>query len=234
MNLSDAPRRHRRDSLPLAITTLAARSALHYTPPDPTGLPTIERVETSAPGIQRPSEQEGTLRAAFRDLHGPHLHGFALLVTLGDRPLAAQLAADALGEGTRRAAELTHPERAGAWLRGIVTRRARRSRGLGPGREERRAALTGLGVDRATFDTLAEMTPVERATLVAGAIERFDARDLELVLGTGPASVHRQAAAVRRRFLERRAAKSTTESLAEPLLAHRIGEIAERALSWHR
>ena len=26
---------------------------------------------------------------AFRELHGPRLHGFALLLTLGDRPRAA-------------------------------------------------------------------------------------------------------------------------------------------------
>ena len=29
------------------------------------------------------------IRAAFRDLHGARLHGFALLVTLGDRANAA-------------------------------------------------------------------------------------------------------------------------------------------------
>lgn len=171
------------------------------------------------------------LRAAFRDVHGAHLHGFALLVTLGNRPLAARLAAESLAEGVRRAAELRHPERAAAWLRARVTRRAGSSRGHGPGPEERRAALTALGVDQATFDVLADMTPFERATLVAAVIERLDERDLEVVLGMDSAGVHRRGAAVRRRFLERRARLAATEDLAEPRLAHRIGDIADRALT---
>lgn len=171
------------------------------------------------------------LRAAFRDLHGARLHGFALLVTLGDRPLAGTLASEALAEGARRASELRHPERAAAWLRGRVTRGARRRRARGPGREERRAALTALGVDQATFDTLAVLTLVERAALVAGTIERLDARDLEIVLGVDPVNVRRQVAAVRSRFLERRAVLSAPEDLAEPRLAHRIGEIAARAMA---
>lgn len=171
------------------------------------------------------------LRAAFRDLHGAHLHGFALLVTLGDRPLAARLAAEALAEGVRRAGELRHPERAAAWLRARVTRRASSRRGRGPRREERRAALTALGVDQATFDVLAGMTPVERATLVAAVIEGLDERDLEVVLGMNPAGVHRRAVAIRRRFLERRARLVATEELAEPLLAHRMRDIADRALT---
>jgi hypothetical protein len=174
------------------------------------------------------------LRAAFRDLHGAHLHGFSLLVTLGDRPLAEQVSAEALAEGARRAAELRHPERAGAWLRARVMRELRRGRGPGPGREERRATLASLGVDHDTFDTLATLNPLERATLVAGVIERLAPRDLEVVLGANAAAVQRQTAAVRRRFLERRAARPSSASLAEPVLANRIRGIAERAVSWHR
>lgn len=171
------------------------------------------------------------LRAAFRELHGARLHGFALLVTLGDRALASRLTAEALSEGTAHASELRHPERASSWLRARVLRGVKRGRRSGSTREERRAVLTTLGVDAATFDILAGFTPVERAALIAGVIERLDPRDLEFVLGTSPTAVHRQTAAVRRHFLERRAATSASESLAEPVLANRVAEIAARALS---
>jgi hypothetical protein len=179
------------------------------------------------------------LRAAFRELHGARLHGFALLTTLGDRALASRLAAEALAEGARRAGQLRHPERAGAWLRRRVTRGLKRPSRPEPNREERRAALTALGVDAATFDTLATFTPLERATLVAAVIERLDPRDVEVVLQANAAAVYRQTASVRRRFIERRAAAhaatgSEADALAEPLLATRITDIAERALSWHR
>jgi len=174
------------------------------------------------------------LRAAFRDLHGARLHGFTLIVTLGDRSLASRLAAQALAEGSAHVSELRHPERASAWLRARVLRGVKRAHGPGSTPEERRATLAILGIDGGTFDTLAAFTPMERAALVAGVIERLDPRDLELVLGTSATAVHRQTVAVRRHFLERRAAGSATEGLAEPVLANRIAEIAERALSWHR
>jgi hypothetical protein len=213
---------------------LADLTRLHYTAPSHQVIARLRGAETSAPAAQRPSEQEGMLRAAFRDLHGAHLHGFALLVALGDRPLAAQLAAEALAEGGRRARELRHPDRASAWLRARVLHGVRGAHGRGPGQEERRSTLATLGVDRRTFDTLADFSPVERATLVAAVIERLDPLDLEVVLGTNAAVVHRQTAAIRRRFLEHRSAQGATESLAEPMLARRIGEIADRAMSWHR
>ncbi|MEA2650619.1 MAG: hypothetical protein QOI85_340, partial [Chloroflexota bacterium] len=66
------------------------------------------------------------VRAAFRDLHGTRLHGFALLVTLGDHARAARLAGEAIAAGTARTSELRHPERAAAWLRRRVTRNAER------------------------------------------------------------------------------------------------------------
>jgi hypothetical protein len=56
-------------------------------------------------------------RAAFRDLHGSRLYGFALIVAMGERQWAAQAATQALAEGELRLPELRHPERAAAWLR---------------------------------------------------------------------------------------------------------------------
>ena len=93
------------------------------------------------------------VRAAFRDLHGTRLHGFALLITLGDRARAARLAGEAIAAGTARMTELRHPERAAAWLRRRVTRNAGRSgrpsrrRAAGEGRQ----ALEALGADPAAI-----------------------------------------------------------------------------------
>src|ERR1041384_1046480 len=69
-------------------------------------------VALSGPVRLRPSDEEGMLRAAFREAHGARLHGFALVVTLGDEQLAATLAVDALDAGVRHADALRHPERA--------------------------------------------------------------------------------------------------------------------------
>src|SRR6187431_2709085 len=72
-----------------------------------------------------PNSNPDVLRAAFRELHGRRLHGFALLLTLGDRPGAARLASEALAAGAMRVDELRHPERAAAWLRHRLVDRAR-------------------------------------------------------------------------------------------------------------
>src|SRR5437762_2584295 len=54
---------------------------LHYTPRHPTALQRCGEVELSGPVTLRASDEEGILRAAFRDAHGARLNGFALLVT---------------------------------------------------------------------------------------------------------------------------------------------------------
>jgi hypothetical protein len=139
------------------------------------------------------------LQAAFRDVHGPRLHGFALLLTLGNRSLAATSAARTLGEGARCANELRHPERAAAWLR----RRLLRSLPRDPGRltreseAERRAALRALGVTDEVFDALATLRTDARAVLVLTAIERFAERDVESILD-------RRGAGLRRLLLQAR------------------------------
>ena len=178
------------------------------------------------------------LRAAFRDAHGARLHGFALLVTLGDAPLAASLAADALDAGARDADDLRHPERAAAWLRGHVLRNVprRSSRRDARAPDQRRSALASLGVDYATFDVLEKFSPVQRATLVAGEIEGLAPLDLELVLDAPPRAVRRRLAETRRRFLERRSAPARRTAAgglgadAGPL-ERRIRTIADQALA---
>jgi hypothetical protein len=123
-------------------------------------------------------------RAAFGELHGARLHGFALLLTLGDQAVAARLAADALAEGSMRATELSHPERAAAWLRWHVVQRARSRLRDGPGTaERRRATLEDLGADAAAFASFAALDVRERAAVAASIVERFDRRDVATVVG---------------------------------------------------
>lgn len=136
--------------------------------PDP--LPSNERVPDPFPE---------DVQAAFRDVHARSLHGFALLLTLGDRPQAARLAEGALANAAGRIGDLRHPERAAAWLRRHVVRGAR------TGRLRRRAPasrLAELGADAATTRALASLSPRERAALVASDVERLDRRDVASVV----------------------------------------------------
>jgi hypothetical protein len=167
-------------------------------PPDHTG-----RIATAAAHVPREVREADLVRAAFRDLHGASLHGFALLVTLGDRRRAARAAAEALTRGVARADALRHPERAAAWLRSIALRRlsAPRLAGSGARQDERREALHRLGASDRTIAALRVLSTRERAALVAGSIERFEPIDLETILATSRAGVRRSLTAARRRYL---------------------------------
>jgi len=172
------------------------------------------------------------LRAAFRDAHGARLNGFALIVTLGDQALAASLAADALGEGTRHASALRHPERAAAWLRAHVLKAIspRLPRRSGLLDRERRAALEAIGVDSVTFGTLASLSVGERVALVAGSLEGFEPLDLEVILGLSPRAASRRAAESRRKFFERHVAVDHARAQTGPL-GTRVREITDQALA---
>jgi hypothetical protein len=132
-------------------------------------------------------------RAAFRELHGARLHGFALLLTLGDRRLAALLAADAIAAGSGRIAELRHPERAAAWLRRRVVRglggRALMARGGGP--PDLPDELAELGADEASIAGLAALDTRGRAAIVASSVERLDPRDVAAIVGVRGARLDR-------------------------------------------
>jgi DNA-directed RNA polymerase specialized sigma24 family protein len=181
----------------------------------------------------RASDEEGMLRAAFRDAHGARLHGFAILITLGDHVLAADLAADALAAGTRHAAALRHPERAAAWMRRQVLRKVPRRSGSGktPSDQERRAALAGVGVDAATYDVLARLSVQQRAALIAGLVEGLSPLDLELVLGINASALRRRLSEARRTFMARRAAMAHRSVAPDrSSLEARIQRIADQAL----
>lgn len=175
------------------------------------------------------------LQAAFRDLHGARLHGFALLVSLGDRHAAAAASSEALSDAVRRLSELRHPERAAAWLRARVARSLSRHRRPAEPEQERREALRGLGVTDAAFAGLAALSPRERAVFVAAAIERLEPIDVEEVAGRDPAGTGRLVDQARRRYLRRAVAvldadggRVSAGSAPPGLLAARVEAVASR------
>lgn len=148
-------------------------------------------------------ERDPGLEDAFRELHGSRLHGFAMLVTLGESQSAGQAAGEALAAGAEQATKLRHPERAAAWLRARTLRALQHG---GSRRETvpdsaRRAVLATLGVDEAVYRGLAALSIEARAGLVASAIERFEPIDIETILGSAPSATRRVIADARGRYL---------------------------------
>ena len=183
-----------------------------------------------------------SLREAFRHLHGSRLHGFALLVSLGDARHAERAASEALASGEARASSLRHPERAAAWLRAQVVPKMRRSHR--PDRMDaaaRRGALRGLSVDEPAFDGLAALDFDARVAFVATSIERFAPLDIETILGAGPAATHRAIERARQRYLsvvaglpEGDGPPPSAGSDLEGELGRRVRMVAERAISGTR
>ena len=171
-------------------------------------------------------------RAAFRDLHGSRLHGFALLVTLGDQALAARLASDALAEGSARAEQLSHPERAAAWLRQRIVRASRgRLRDAPSSADRRRAALELLDTDAVAFAGLAALDVRECAALVASAVERLDRRDVATIVGVDGARLERLLHQANVRSIRSAGRAMDRYPPQDGPIAARIRAIAERAMT---
>lgn len=167
------------------------------------------------------------LRAAFRDVHGASLHGFAVLISLGDRSRASSAAGDALAEGAGRAAELRHPERAAAWLRARVLLALRRTSGSRlHSLTERRAVLLQLGMTETSAAALERLSLDERAALVAGSVERFSNTDLATILRHEALASQRILRSARQHYL--RAASRLMHDLAADAMPG--GDIAQRVL----
>ena len=173
------------------------------------------------------------LREAFDDIHGRRLHGFALLVALGDGERAEHAAGMALSAGEEQATALRHPERAAAWLRARVLSSLRaRTIGSSPTDLARRDNLAGLGVGGPAFDGLAALSPAERAALVASLIEGFEPIDVETILNLGPTATKRITARAREHYqLAATQAEPPGIGTASGSLAHRVQQVAGRALS---
>jgi DNA-directed RNA polymerase specialized sigma24 family protein len=184
------------------------------------------------PDVRDASRRESldAVRSALRELHGPRLHGFALLLTLGDTRLAEGLASDALAAGQLRIDGLRHPERAAAWLRARVVRGARRGRVRRGHRGGDPGALADLGADQAVVAGLASLDRIERAALVASAIERLDARDVAVVVGRSARSLERLLSRARVRYAAAYLAADADHEPIDGPLGRRLREIAHRAM----
>jgi len=178
----------------------------------------------------RPSSDRARVEAAaFRELHGRRLHGFALLLVLGDRQRAAVLAGEALSAGADRVAELRHPERGAAWLRRRVARRAASSTGASSDAVE---ALAPLGVDPATAAALATLDARTRAAVIGRIVEGFDVRDVATIVDRDGRDLARMLERGVARFATARAAAAAGPTDAEPgPIVARIHDAARRAIT---
>ncbi len=179
------------------------------------------------PAPQPPAADE--LEAAFRELHGPRLHGFALLLLLGDPVSAARVTDGAMRSGAGRLAELRHPERAAAWLRSRVVREGRR---IGRPRgtpADRQAALEILGVGAAVLAGLEPLGVAERAGIIASAVERLDARDVATVVGRDGASLEQLLRRARSRYLAGHARAAGNAAVMGPIGEH-LDAVATQAM----
>ena len=212
------------DSLATLLTTRAPQPAPDHTREVPTSL-------TPPPSDMREAD---LLRAAFRELHGAGLHGFALLLTVGDRSRAASIASMTLAEGAARVGDLRHPERAAAWLRARVVRAVRRTaESRRHSRSERRAVLLELGVPEPAIATLEGMSLDARAAVVASSVERFALVDVATVLDRDLEATRRLLRDARRRYLSDAMHWLSTvprEGLGGGAIAARVDEAAARAL----
>ena len=174
--------------------------------------------------------EERFLEAAFRNLHGRRLHAFALLLTLGDRRGAALLTAAAIAAAADHLAELRHPERAAAWLRARVTEDA----ASGDNRrdaDERLASLAELNVGAAALAGLSALSRLERAGLIASAIEGLDPRDVATVVGSDGRRLDTLLRRARRRYLDGAAASPGVLEAPPGRIVQRIVASAARTMA---
>jgi len=190
-------------------------------------------IEIGAAPVAISAVQERTATAAtLRELHGGQLHGFALLLTLGDQPAAATLAADALAAGSVHADELQHPGRATTWLRHSVLAAAARAHRTDPNYDEptRRVALRALGVNDEAHAALSALGILERAAVVASAVEGLEEPDVATVVGLDPERSRRLVRDALRRAISAGMAEPSKSGPDGPIVA-RTREIAARVLA---
>ena len=172
------------------------------------------------------SSDDAWERAAFHELHGRSLNGFALLVTLESPAVAALRASESISVGMARLDELRHPERAAAWLRAdLLGRTRRRAAPL----EQSASDLAAIGVDAAVLAGLAALSPRERAALVAADVERLDPRDVATIVGRSGARLDRLLVGARRRYLVRYLASMPKHAIGGSIGDH-VAATARRAL----
>jgi DNA-directed RNA polymerase specialized sigma24 family protein len=214
------------DGVPYIARANVHRTALDHTSPSRMTT-SVARRPPARPDPAAPDE----VREAFRSLHAERLHGFAVLLTLGDRKLAAYLAAEALAAGAQQHDELRHPERAAAWLRARVLRHLRPERS--PKLDEaRRATLAALGVAERASTALALLTPRERAGLIAEHVEALEPLDVATVIDRDGQRLTRLLARARARYASAFAREAEAASPPDDgPLAARVRAIADHAMT---
>lgn len=169
------------------------------------------------------------VRAAFRNVHGRRLHGFALLLTLGDRPSAARATAWALADATEHMGELRHPQRAAAWLRARVLRHARAAHDRPPPGRPDITVLDELGIEGPVLDALGVIDMPERATIIASDIERLDLREVATVVGMDGPRLGRMLNRARSRYADA-FTEVVDDAPSDGPLVTRIRAVADQAL----
>ncbi len=173
------------------------------------------------------SSDDAWERAAFHELHGRSLHGFALLMMLGRHAPAGRCAGESIAAGMSRLDELRHPERAAAWLRRDLLGRLPR---LGEGRASDEAeALEVLGVDASVRAGLAALSQTQRAALVAADVERLGMRDVAMITGRSGTRLDRLLVDARRRYLEAYRTAAAPHATGGSIANH-VATTARRAL----
>jgi DNA-directed RNA polymerase specialized sigma24 family protein len=193
---------------------------------------------TSTPRAAATQVPDSKLAGAFRELHGKRLHGFALLVSLGETGPSERVAAEALEAGAAQAAALRHPERAAAWLRSRALRGLHQGVGHGqsPTPAMRRETLAALGVDEGMYAALEALGMEARAALVASAVERFEAIDTETILGVSAPAARKLVSRARVQYLQAIYGRPTDKAafqqrVPDGVIATRVREVTERAMA---
>jgi len=192
----------------------------------------IDPEETPTTGYALPVEAEDAeqLQAASWDADAARLHGFALLLTVGDAPRAAAAAIAALEAGAEHA-ESQDSDQAAAWLRREVIGELRRTWPtpyLPP--HERHAVLSRMGATDALISSLEGMSAERRAALVVGSIERMPMADVASTLDTDLGDAYRAVEGARLEYLTTATRMTALGPAASPgPLAQRIGDIQARA-----
>jgi DNA-directed RNA polymerase specialized sigma24 family protein len=167
---------------------------------------------------------------ASLERHAAHLHGFALLMTLGDRDTAASLADQVLSAAAQD--DSSAVDRPAAELRRRMLHRMRITRGRGSPTADasHREALEPLHVSSAAFAGLGALNPRERAAVVAAWIERYPREDLATILELDGDRLDTFVARATRRYLK--AASSAPGDVGTPdARMHEPGPATNRVLA---
>jgi DNA-directed RNA polymerase specialized sigma24 family protein len=160
-----------------------------------------------------PTERDESTADAFAAVHGARLHGFALLLLLGNRRLAGALAVSALSAAPAGSPRLSHPERAAAWLRARVLGEASHLRNEPVDDDVRLEALDPIGASPAVLAALQQLSLRQRAALIAHDVERLDRQDVATILHASDTAVARLLGRGRRLYLDAYASAAQDEAL---------------------